>query len=89
VSMSTNVAGIVPPDETWQQMKAVWDACEAAGVPVPDQVQDFFGGGQPDPAGVVIEIETRKYQNRDEKGYEVDLAGLPPHVKTIRFWNSW
>jgi hypothetical protein len=89
MGMSTHIRGVIPPDETWQKMKAVWDACEAARVPVPDEVEDFFGGEPPDPAGVVIEIETRPHKAYMEEGYEVDLASLPPHVKTIRFWNSW
>jgi hypothetical protein len=89
MSMSTYVRGIVPPDETWQKMKAVWETCEAAGIPVPGEVERFFGGEKPDPAGVVIKIEVRPYKADMEEGFEVDLAALPPHVKTIRFWNRW
>lgn len=89
MSMSTYVAGIIPPDETWQKMKAAWDACTAAGVPVPEAVGEFFGDEPPDESGVVVEIETRPWKGDMEEGFEVDLAALPPHVKTIRFWNSW
>jgi hypothetical protein len=44
MSMSMHVIGFVPPDGTWAQMKAIWDACQAAGVSLPDEVEDFFGG---------------------------------------------
>lgn len=70
MSMSTHVTGFAPADGTWQKMKAAWDACETAGVPVPAEVEEFFGGE----AGA---------------GYEIDVAAIPPHVTTIRFYNSW
>jgi hypothetical protein len=89
MSMSTHIRGIVPPDETWQQMKAAWDACETAGVPIPDAVYDFFDGEPPDPEGVVVSIPFRDWKGDMESGYEVDVADLPEHVKTIRFWNEW
>ena len=90
MSMSTRVRGIVPPDETWKAMKQVWDACVAANVPVPGEVLEFFGDEPPDPAGVIVEIPVREYKGGlDGAGFEVDLASVPAHVKTIRFWNSW
>ena len=89
MSMSTYVRGIIPPDETWQAMKAVWDACTDADVTVPGEVLDFFGGEAPDALGVVTEIPSREYRTDMGQGFEVDLADVPEHVKTIRFWNSW
>lgn len=89
MSVSAYVRGIIPPDETWQKMRAIWDACEAAGVMVPREVEDFFGGEAPDPAGVVVEVAAREWKDDTGEGYEVDLGGLPEHVKTIRFWNTW
>lgn len=59
MGMSTHVVGFIPPDEKWQKMKAVWDACRAAGVEVPEDVCDFFEGGEPDPAGVEVMLKDR------------------------------
>jgi hypothetical protein len=42
MSMSTHVKRIVPPDEQWKKMKAIYDSCEAAGIEAPDEVSDYF-----------------------------------------------
>jgi hypothetical protein len=89
MGMDTHVAGFIPPDEAWQKMKAVWDACDAAGIEVPADVEDFFDGESPDPAGQTVEIPHRDWKDSDCEGFEVAVADLPPQVKVIRFWNSW
>jgi hypothetical protein len=89
MSMSTHVTGFTPPDDRWTAMKAIWDACLAAGVLVPDEVETFFGDQDPDPAGVEIALPLREWQGQDSTGYELDLTDIPAHVTTIRFYNSW
>ena len=89
MSMSTYVTGFAPPDETWQKMKAIWDACETAQIPVPDEVEEFFGGEDPDPAGVEVKLPVREWHGEGEAGYELDVASIPPQVQVIRFYNSW
>lgn len=87
--MSTHVTGFIPPDERWYQMKGAWDACTAAGVPVPDEVDSFFGGDAPDDAGRDTEIPYREWRGGMSEGVEVVIADLPPEVKIVRFYNSW
>lgn len=87
--MSSHVTGFAPPGEEWARMKAVWDACTAARVAVPEQVARFFGGQAPDEAGTEIEIPAREYSADGECGYEIDVASIPPQAVTIRFVNSW
>ncbi len=91
MSMSTHVIGFVPPDEQWQKMKAIWDACEAAGIPVPEEVDDFFGDTGPDPAGVEVDLDPllREWHGDSGAGFELDVTAIPSKVKTIRFYNSW
>jgi hypothetical protein len=91
VSMPVHVTGFSPPDETWSRMKAVWDACTEAGLAVPREVEEFFGGAAPDPAGVKVDLPARKWGNSEvaEEGCELDVADIPPHVKVIRFSVSW
>jgi len=92
VSMSVYVKGFTPPDETWLRMKAVWDACKTAGLAVPPEVQEFFGGAAPDPAGAETDLPVRKWKGGEmgeSEGYELDVAAIPPHVQVIRFYNSW
>lgn len=89
--MSSHVYGFVPPDEKWQAMKKVWDACEAAGIVPPKEVAEFFEWETPDSQGVKVGISkaTKQYQGDSENGFEVEIAKLPPNVKIIRFVNSY
>lgn len=89
VSMSTYVKGFAPADETWQKMKDIWDACVAAQVRIPEAVDDFFDGEPPDPRGVEVGLPAREWRDGDREGYEVDVADIPPHVTTLRFYNAW
>lgn len=93
MSMSTHVVGIKPPDEKWKEMKKVWDACEKAKVDVPKEVDDFFDGIDPDPKGVIVELDAKKgvkeYNAESQQGLEVELDKLPKGIKIIRFVNSW
>ncbi|TAL29053.1 MAG: hypothetical protein EPN98_21665 [Phenylobacterium sp.] len=93
MGMSTHIAGIVPPDETWQKKKAAYDACREAGIPIPKELDAFFGGEPPDPSGVVISLDrtavVKEWSSESASGFEVDLAGLPKHIKILRFYNAW
>lgn len=92
MGMGTFVIGVRLPDERWQEMKRVWDACVAAGVPVPDAVAAFFAYEEPDPAGVMVELPpnaVREWEGKEAEGIEVILAGVPSDVTVIRFYNSW
>lgn len=57
MSMSTSVVGFRPPDAKWKKMKAIYDACDEAGVSIPDEVDSFFNGEPPDDAGVRVKLE--------------------------------
>ena len=93
MSMSTHVEGFYPPDEQWQKMKAIWDACEAAGVEAPRDVAKFFDYGSPDPSGVRTEAENtdwcRPWEDDGARGFEITVEKIPANVKIIRFYNSW
>jgi hypothetical protein len=100
MSMSTHVVGSRPADEKWRKMKAVYDACTAASMEVPKEVEEFFGHERPDEAGVKIDLSydyrTKKthescsaWKDDMQEGYEIDVSKLPKDVKIIRFYNSW
>ncbi len=102
---SSSVYAISPPSEqdldATRKMKAVWDACVQAGVPVPEKVTAFFAIHPAEPVAKV----TRLYEGSfgtitqalrpygkvgsGEEGYEVDLDKLPAGTKTIRFVCHW
>ena len=96
MGMSTHVVGFVPPDAKWKQMKQVWDACEAGGVKIPDEVQKFFNYETPDENGVEIrESDLEKcgavteWGDDGRAGYEIHIDKLPTDVKIVRVYNSW
>lgn len=96
MGMSTRVDAIRKPDENWLRLKAVWDACRTADVSIPEEVSRFFKYEEPDESGVVIPLNSGEYNIAREwqdkysaSGYEIDLADLPPHVTTLRFYNSY
>jgi hypothetical protein len=104
MSMSTTLVGIKPADERYRQMEAVWNACEAAGIEKPAEVERFFLGSPPEPTGIVVELEhwsqggttytpgVSPYRTESGQGYEVNLEKLraaEPDVKVLRFVNSW
>jgi hypothetical protein len=85
MSSGLYIHGFVPPDETWLKMKAIWDSCNAAKVPIPDAVYDFFDGVTPEDTGMQVKVPIREYNSQCFSGYEVVLAELPPNVKILRF----
>lgn len=101
MGVSTRIEGVKPPDGTWTKMKAVYDACIAASLPVPAAVTEFFDGEPPSPFGVKVALcigygHTCEYhasvhpQTEDGgSGFLVEIAKLPKDVKFIRFMNSW
>lgn len=96
MGMSTHVVGFKPPDEKWQRMRAVWDACAGAGIKIPHEVEKYFDGGPPDSNGVEIDERRlrdagclREWSDEYARGFEVDVANLPKDVTVIRFYNAW
>lgn len=97
VSMYSYVEGIMLPDDKWNKMKAVYDSCSIAGIPIPNEVNSFFNGEGPDDKGIIIAFERLKalgavksWDDGDMRvGFEVTLEKLPPGIKIIRFVNSY
>ena len=97
MSMSTHVIGFHPPDAEWRKMKKVWDACQEAGTAMPLAVEKFFGYEEPDERGVTINQDslekagalTEWSDGDSSRGYEVEVAKLPPGVTCIRFFSNW
>jgi len=103
MGISTYIKAIKPADDDWRKMKAIWDACEAAGINPPSEVSDYFCDGKPNDKGVEISLDFNRYEENDKRNHpavsrttdvgcefwDVELAKLPPDVKIIRFVNSW
>jgi hypothetical protein len=92
MSMSTHIVGFRPADQKWKEMKAIWDACNSAGVDLPKAVYDFFDGEHPaDKPGAEVDLKgaVKEWSADERDGYELDLSKLPPDVKFIRFYNAY
>jgi hypothetical protein len=92
---STYVLGFRPPDEKWKRMKEAREACEAAGIDIPEDIDDFFGGEKPDEKGVEVQLDNGHPCCKDwddgymRSGFEVEISKLPKDIKILRFYNSW
>jgi hypothetical protein len=90
MGMSTSLYGIKPADTKFKQMKAVWDACMAAGLQVPDEVRTFFKDEEPNERGVQIDLRrTPGVSDHGELGFTVDLQKIDKDIRYLVFENSW
>lgn len=93
MSMSSRIVGFKKPDSTFNKMKAVYDACVAAELDIPNEVHDYFEGEPPDKAGVVVDLKGHEavtdYSAEMSEGFEIDLSLIPKDITIIRFVNSW
>lgn len=95
MSVSVGFKAVIPVDgDTYRKHKAVLDACEHAGVTLPEATRDFFASGDVHEHGV--EVHLSKYgkgspvQGDPEygDGALVDLSRLPPGTTHIRVYMS-
>ncbi len=90
MSMTTQIWGVIPPNKDYLKMKAVWEACTDACIEIPEDVEDYFEGEEPDKKGMRIKIIEAVGDCSEPRttGYEIDLSKLPQKVKLIRFVQS-
>lgn len=95
MGMNTYVEGIKPADEKFKKMLDIYNACDVAGVQIPEEVNRFFNGETPDEAGVKEYLSVSKtpylseYFADMQEGIEVRVDEIPDDIKIIRFINSW
>lgn len=92
--MSTSVRGIKAPDAKWKKMKAVYDACAAAKLEIPREVNEYFNWDVPSAHGVVVEIDKSDAVDdvepgHPECGYRIDLRKLDKDIAFVEVINSW
>lgn len=90
MSMSTWVKGLRDAaDPKHMKMVAVLQACLAANVPFPKEVETYFDGTANPDRALEVEIKSTDGKGEMEKYIDVAVADIPPGVKVIRFTNSW
>jgi hypothetical protein len=86
MSVSISLYGIIPKDEKYEKMKAVWDTCKDADIPIPEEVNEFFDWQDPCELKTTISLygcECYKY-NYDNETTDIEIDKLPKGVKIIR-----
>lgn len=101
MSMSMHVFAVKPADENYRRKAEAYRACDSAGIPIPAELDAFFGGDGPDPTGTLQHLghghtqpkdlhpSVAKYKAEMEDGFEVDITKLPEGTRFIRFYCSW
>jgi hypothetical protein len=94
MSMDTHIYAIKDPDQTWKEMKDIWDLCHKHGIAIPKQVDEYFGYDTPDEHGVHVNIKEKKeiveaYSEEGASGYIIHLDKLPKDITLLKFENSW
>lgn len=88
MSVSYFIQGIIPADEKFKKMKALYDQCVELNINVPMAVEFFFNGNEPSEEGITIELPKDSIiQHSSDHGesYVVDLRKIPENVKLISF----
>jgi hypothetical protein len=94
MSMSTHIYAIKSPDQTWNEMKDIWDLCLKNNIPIPSKVGAYFGYNTPNKHGVKINITKEEeivetYSEEGASGFIVHLDKLPHDITMLKFKNSW
>ena len=95
----TVIVGLIPADAQYKKMLKVFDACKAAGIECPDEINAFFkldehrDDYQPPLDGMEISLdnipgllmkEGDENECEDGANYDIDISKLPANVKKIR-----
>ena len=97
MSISTEVIGLTDPeDPTYKKMLALKRAFDAAGGDpgkYPKVLVDYYAARGADPcdeeSALEVQLPLRDWSTEMREGYELDVADIPPGLKTIRFFNSY
>lgn len=93
MGMSMHVAAVKPADENYERKAAAYWACDKARVPIPQELVDFFDGGEPDATGTTTALERHEscadFNEDASQGFQVDVTKLPAGTRFVRFYCSW
>lgn len=91
-ALNLRVVGLRDPEDepNYKHMRAIYDSCRAVGVPVPDEVLEYFNYEKPDSAGLIVDLDfddsVSSWNEGEAEGLEVVLKGLPEGLTRLRFF---
>ncbi len=97
MSMFSSIKGVRDLDGKFAEMARIKDLCEDAGVSIPEEVMEYFGGRYREATSYLrakmeeVDISCAVTESHPDSTdlWEVDLKKLPSEVKAIRFTNSY
>lgn len=87
MSRDVSITGYRPPNEQFKKMGAVYDACRAAKIPIPEEVLKYFNyESPPSHGGVSVKIESAITALPGPVVWEwtIDVSKLPQGLPYIR-----
>ena len=90
MSVNTYIVGHESPSREWELKRAAYVACRAADMEIPDDLEDYFGGCDPEnlPGSEVDISGVIKGDPHYQDGALVDLTKLDKAIKWIRVYVS-
>jgi hypothetical protein len=99
MGMSTHLIALRDMDGEFAKMLKAKLFCDENRLSYPAEVEAYFQGMADESESLLcnefLEVDIRvavtewRDNGASREGYEVEIAKLPPEVKTIRFYNSW
>lgn len=104
MSVSLYAQAILPANDEYKAKAQAYRACEIAGIPIPQQLVDFFGDSPPDDDGTVFplfanhlgghvaqkhECAVRWTDGEMLDGIQIDVTKLPSGTRYVRFYGAW
>lgn len=71
-----------------QKMIKAYEACEAAGVSVPEEIEEYFKWDYPD-GPLEIAHTPREYNAEMCEGVEIDISDIPEGTAVIRVYMAY
>lgn len=88
MGMDISIKGVKAPTPEFNKKLAAYQAMEAAELPIPAELEEYFGEDGPDEDGVIVDIDDATEGDLMYEDGEVliDLSKLPEgvtHIKVI------
>jgi len=84
-SVNLQVTALCKPDDQFQSMKKVWEACTEALLDVPDEVYEYFGEEGPGDDDMMAEdVELTEFSENMVDGWQINLSELPENAEILQ-----
>jgi len=77
----------ITENKKWEDMKEIWELCKTNKIPIPQEVINYFEGGEPHFYGISVNINNLvRCRTLGWKHYaDIRLCDLPSDISMLRF----